>query len=79
MKRMAVAVASLALCILALPRQAQAMIEFCPAMLNRDPVGAPDPKGPLPAAARCRSAKAREVRTGPLLPFPTRFSVPRAR
>ncbi len=51
MKRMAVAVASLALCILALPRQAQAMIEFCPAMLNRDPVGAPDPKGPLPAAA----------------------------
>ncbi|MHB8357794.1 MAG: hypothetical protein ACYDDQ_14035, partial [Vulcanimicrobiaceae bacterium] len=27
------------------------MIEFCPAMLNRDPVGAPDPKDPLPAAA----------------------------
>ena len=51
MKRMAVAVASLALCIFALPRQAQAMIEFCPAILNRAPVGVPDPKGPLPAVA----------------------------
>ncbi len=51
MKRMVIVAAFLALCVVGSPRRAQAMIEFCPAVLHRALVGAPDPKGPLPAAA----------------------------
>ncbi len=47
----AVAAAVLTLCVIASPHRAQAMIEFCPAVLHRAPVGTADPKGPLPAAA----------------------------